>query len=358
MRADRLVAILNLLQVRGQVTAQEISEELEISERTARRDLEALGQAGVPDLLAAGAQRRVAARRRRQDRPVGSHRRRDARPVSRRRPVVASSPAVRAAVRKLVRALPEPFREAADATRNASLFDRGWDGDAPRVARTPPLLDEAQRCVVEGRQVSLDYVARDGSATTRVDRSARPRVQGRALVHGRQHRQAACARSASTASSRSRRPASRVARPDGFDLDDAWQLITDAVEDMRMPIVVVASIDAGDARHRALHVRRAHAHRPDRRRRARPRRDPRPPRRRRCRARSPASAPASKSTPRPRSAPRSPRKAANWSRCTARPTVETVHVGDRVAGRRRYGPDRPGLAIPDRAWCADAVPRR
>ncbi len=48
MRADRLVAILLLLQSRQQVTAAEVAAELEISERTARRDLDALGMAGVP----------------------------------------------------------------------------------------------------------------------------------------------------------------------------------------------------------------------------------------------------------------------------------------------------------------------
>src|ERR1700722_15573121 len=48
MRADRLVAALLLLQRRGQVSAREVAEELEVSERTARRDLEALGLAGLP----------------------------------------------------------------------------------------------------------------------------------------------------------------------------------------------------------------------------------------------------------------------------------------------------------------------
>jgi arginyl-tRNA synthetase len=48
MRADRLVAILLLLQDRGQVTAAEVARELEVSERTARRDLDALGVAGLP----------------------------------------------------------------------------------------------------------------------------------------------------------------------------------------------------------------------------------------------------------------------------------------------------------------------
>src|SRR5260370_27826345 len=48
MRADRLVVVLMLRQTRGQVTAGEVAAELEISERTARRDLDALAMAGLP----------------------------------------------------------------------------------------------------------------------------------------------------------------------------------------------------------------------------------------------------------------------------------------------------------------------
>src|SRR5882724_3559599 len=48
MRADRLVAILLMMQTRGRVTAAEVAEELETSVATARRDLEALSTAGVP----------------------------------------------------------------------------------------------------------------------------------------------------------------------------------------------------------------------------------------------------------------------------------------------------------------------
>lgn len=48
MRADRLVAILMLLQKNGRTTAQAMAAELEVSERTIYRDIDALGVAGIP----------------------------------------------------------------------------------------------------------------------------------------------------------------------------------------------------------------------------------------------------------------------------------------------------------------------
>lgn len=48
MRADRLLSILLLLQNRGRMTAQELARQLEVSERTIYRDMEALGIAGIP----------------------------------------------------------------------------------------------------------------------------------------------------------------------------------------------------------------------------------------------------------------------------------------------------------------------
>ena len=54
MRADRLLALLLLLQARGKVTAAALAEELEVSLRTIYRDLQALANAGVPVFAESG----------------------------------------------------------------------------------------------------------------------------------------------------------------------------------------------------------------------------------------------------------------------------------------------------------------
>lgn len=253
MRADRLVAILNLLQVRGQVTAVEVSEELEVSERTARRDLEALGQAGVPIYSVQGRNGgwRLAGGGKTDLSGLTAEETRALFLVA--GPSTDASPAVRAAIRKLVRALPEPFRESADVTGERVLFDSGWDGN-PRgnatSTRTPPLLDAAQRCVVEGRQVSLDYVARDRTATTRV-------IDPLGLASKGAHWYLVASTANGLRTFRVDRIESmsdtgeRVVRPAGFDLADAWQLITDSVEEQRTPVAVVATIDPSQ-----LHIAR------------------------------------------------------------------------------------------------------
>ena len=166
MRADRLVATLLLMQARGRVTAAELSKELEISVATARRDLEALSAAGIPVYpqpgrnggwqLIGGARTDLSGLTAPEARAlfllVG--------------PAASVDPEAKAALRKLVRALPETFREDAEAAAEAIVLDpAGWG--APARVR-PPLVDVLQDAVVRRRRVRITYAAWDRDPVERL----------------------------------------------------------------------------------------------------------------------------------------------------------------------------------------------
>jgi predicted DNA-binding transcriptional regulator YafY len=240
MRADRLVAALLVLQARGRVTAQKLAEELEISERTARRDLEGLAMAGIPVYsqpgrgggwtLIGGAKT-----------DLSGLTAAEARTLFLVAGPSAATPEVKAALRKLVAALPSTFRHSAEAAASAVVLDpTGWDHDqlAP-----PDALEDLQMAVVDGVQVRLGYARRDGVTSLRV-------VHPLGLVVKNQVWYLIAQTDAGQRTFRvSRvqsveRTAVPVQRPDGFDLATAWRDIVSTLDDQRSPARVAVRADA------------------------------------------------------------------------------------------------------------------
>jgi predicted DNA-binding transcriptional regulator YafY len=166
MRADRLVAALLLLQARGRVTAAELADELEVSVATARRDLEALSAAGIPVYPQAGRGGGWSL--------VGGART-DLSGLSAAEaqalfllvgPAAAVSGAAKAALRKLVQALPQTFRSDAEAASAATMIDPARWGEPDR--RRPEIVDLLQNAVVRRRKIRLAYVGRTRERTERL----------------------------------------------------------------------------------------------------------------------------------------------------------------------------------------------
>src|SRR3977135_4416748 len=153
MRAGRLVATLLLMQARGRVTAAELAEELEVSVATARRDLEALSAAGIPVYpqpgrgggwsLLGGARTDLSGLTATEAQAlfllVG--------------PAASVAPEAKPALRKLVRALPDPFRADAEAAADAVVIDPTRWGEHGR--ERPDLVQVLQNAVVRRRRVRL-----------------------------------------------------------------------------------------------------------------------------------------------------------------------------------------------------------
>ncbi|WP_329192917.1 MULTISPECIES: helix-turn-helix transcriptional regulator [unclassified Streptomyces] len=155
MRADRLVATLLFLQERGRVTVCEVAAELEVSERTARRDLEALAASGIPVYsqrgrgggwsLVGGARTNLTGLTAAEIRALflltGP---------------LAATPELRTTLRKLVRALPPALRSGAEAAARAGITDAtDWSRNAATSQSGHRSL--LQSAVVEGERVLLGY---------------------------------------------------------------------------------------------------------------------------------------------------------------------------------------------------------
>jgi predicted DNA-binding transcriptional regulator YafY len=236
VRADRLVATLLLLQSRGRATVAEVAEELEVSPRTARRDLEALAIAGVPVYSQAGRGGGWSL--------VGGARTdlsgltaAEARALFLVAGPGAATPDVKAALRKLVRALPETFRASAESAGGAVIIDASdWDR---LPVDPPPHLSALQQAVVEGVQVQMDYAGRDKEPGERT-------VHPLGLVAKRQTWYLIADTDGGIRTFRVNRVRAveltdqPVQRPEGFDLAETWQTVLSTLDERRTPCKVSA----------------------------------------------------------------------------------------------------------------------
>lgn len=240
MRADRLIALLLLLQTRETVTAAEAAQELEVSERTARRDLEALAMSGVPVYSSAG--------RGGGWRLVGGAQT-DLTGLSADEaqalflaagPALDSTPELKSAMRKLTGALPETFRADAEAASGAIKIDpAGWG----QLQGAPPRhLDELTRAVIAGRQIELDYRSPRSGSSVRT-------VSPLGLVTKRGVWYLVANTDAGLRTFRLSRIATAtlldtsVIRPDDFDLEEVWEGIVSHVEANRSGLRVDVHLD-------------------------------------------------------------------------------------------------------------------
>ena len=150
--------MLLLLQARGQVTAGELAERLEISTRTVYRDAEALSAAGVPiytERGRAGGIRLLPGYRT----DVTGLTRDEARALfvlstGGAQADLGLGNAARSAILKVMRAVPEPFRPAATATSQRILVDpAGW----MRGGEPAGQLGVLQAATFGGQRVRLGY---------------------------------------------------------------------------------------------------------------------------------------------------------------------------------------------------------
>jgi predicted DNA-binding transcriptional regulator YafY len=230
MRADRLVAALLLLQSRQRVTAADLAAELEVSVATARRDLEALSTAGIPVYpqpgrgggwsLVGGARTDLSGLSAPEAQAlftlVG--------------PAAAGSGEAKAALRKLLRALPQGFRADAEAAAGATVVDpAGW-GEPDR--RRPEVVELLRRAVIRRRRVRLTYARRPDEPTERlVDPWGLVEKDGTwYLVAGTERGRRTFRLDRVVAAEPTDEPA---ARPDGFVLAEAWRGVVGEVERRR-----------------------------------------------------------------------------------------------------------------------------
>jgi predicted DNA-binding transcriptional regulator YafY len=242
MRADRLLSILMLLQARGRLTARQLARDLEVSERTIYRDVDALSGAGVPIYGDRG--------------PEGGYALLDSYRTTLtgltenevRALFMLSIPAplaelgidheLRTALRKLAAALPDAHRGGEERVRRRIHLDATWSS---RDQDPVPHLQTVHQAVWEDRRLYIQYRQAFGTPAV-LERLVDP--YGLVAKGGAWH--LVCARNERIRVHRvSRLLGARLsdetfARPKDFDLQAFWQEWCTQVEEDRsgFPVVV------------------------------------------------------------------------------------------------------------------------
>jgi predicted DNA-binding transcriptional regulator YafY len=157
MRADRLLSVILLLQSRGRMSGRELARELEVSERTVHRDMEALSISGVPVYAVRGAQGGWALDEDWRTRVPGLN---DAElsALLMAQPRAIGNPRLAAAaeraIGKLMAAMPDSQRDRARAIRERLYVDTaGWHGPSENLTMLP-VVQDAVSC---GRRLKIEY---------------------------------------------------------------------------------------------------------------------------------------------------------------------------------------------------------
>jgi predicted DNA-binding transcriptional regulator YafY len=168
MRADRLLSILLLLQTQGRMTARELAERLEVSERTVHRDMEALSAAGIPVVAERGAGGGWSLLESYRTNLTGLK-------PSEVQSLFVTPPrlladlglseAGDAALLKLLAALPDLYRRDAEFARQHIYVDgAGWRETREDIGNLPIL----QEAIWSGRKLAMTYLRSEGEAVERV----------------------------------------------------------------------------------------------------------------------------------------------------------------------------------------------
>jgi predicted DNA-binding transcriptional regulator YafY len=157
MKSDRLLSELLLLQAHGRLTGREMSERLEVSERTVHRDMEALSAAGVPVYALRGAQGGWQLDEDWRTQVPGLDEA-ELRALLMAQPRVIGDPRLAAAAEralgKLMAALPDSMRERAASIRQRLHVDTSaWRGSTEDLSMLPVVQD----AVAHDRKLSIQY---------------------------------------------------------------------------------------------------------------------------------------------------------------------------------------------------------